>query len=52
MIDLDGTDNKSVLGANSILGVSMAVARAASEAVGLPLFAYLGVFLLIICRFR
>jgi enolase len=42
MIDLDGTPNKSKLGANAILGVSMAVARAASDAMGLPLFRYLG----------
>ncbi len=42
MIELDGTPNKSKLGANAILGVSMAVARAAAEAVGLPLYRYLG----------
>lgn len=42
MIELDGTDNKGKLGANAILGVSMAVARAAAEEVGLPLFQYLG----------
>ncbi len=42
MIDLDGTPNKSNLGANAILGVSMAVARAAAQAQGLPLYAYLG----------
>jgi enolase len=42
MIELDGTDNKSHLGANAILGVSLACARAASEAVGLPLYRYLG----------
>jgi len=42
MKQIDGTDNKSNLGANSILGVSLAVARAASEAAGLPLFLYLG----------
>ncbi len=42
MISLDGTDNKSNLGANAILGVSMAVARAASEALGLPLYRYFG----------
>jgi len=42
MLDLDGTPNKSQLGANAILGVSMAVARAAAEAVGLPLYRYLG----------
>lgn len=42
MLDADGTDSKSVFGANAILGVSMAVARAAAEAVGLPLWRYLG----------
>ena len=42
MLTLDGSENKTVLGANAILGVSMAVARAAAHAVGLPLFAYLG----------
>jgi enolase len=42
MIDLDGTDMKTKLGANAILGVSMAVCRAAAEACGLPLFRYLG----------
>ncbi len=42
MIDADGKPNKSHLGANAILGVSMAVARAAADAVGLPLWRYLG----------
>ena len=42
MIELDGTENKANLGANAILGVSMAVARAAAEACGLPLYRYLG----------
>ena len=42
MIALDGTPNKSKLGANAILGVSMAVARAAADAVGMPLYRYLG----------
>ncbi|MFA7486317.1 MAG: phosphopyruvate hydratase, partial [Phycisphaerae bacterium] len=42
MIELDGTENKGKLGANAILGVSMAVARAASMDAGLPLYAYLG----------
>jgi enolase len=42
MIELDGTANKSRLGANAILGVSMAAARAAAIAAGLPLYAYLG----------
>ena len=44
MIDLDGTKNKSKLGANAILGVSMAIAKAAAEYVGLPLYQYLGGF--------
>jgi enolase len=42
MIELDGTPNKGSLGANAILGVSMAVARAAALISGLPLYAYLG----------
>ncbi len=42
MLDLDGTPNKAKLGANAILGVSMAVARAAAIDAGLPLYAYLG----------
>jgi enolase len=42
LIDLDGTENKTNLGANAILGVSMAVARAAAEHLGLPLYRYLG----------
>jgi enolase len=42
MIELDGTPNKSNFGANAILGVSMAVAKAAAEASGLPLYRYLG----------
>ncbi|GAA3099315.1 hypothetical protein GCM10020254_50970 [Streptomyces goshikiensis] len=42
MFDLDATDNKGSLGANAILGVSLAVAHAASEASDLPLFRYLG----------
>ncbi|NLZ62070.1 MAG: phosphopyruvate hydratase, partial [Acholeplasmataceae bacterium] len=44
MIDLDGTPNKSKLGANAILGVSMACARAAADWSGLPLYLYLGGF--------
>ncbi|MCM3178891.1 phosphopyruvate hydratase [Cytobacillus horneckiae] len=44
MIALDGTDNKGKLGANAILGVSMACAHAAAESVGLPLYRYLGGF--------
>ncbi len=42
MIDLDGTPNKSKLGANAILGVSMACAKAAAEYLGIPLYRYLG----------
>ena len=42
MIEVDGTDNKSRLGANAMLGVSMAVAKAAAEASGLPLYRYVG----------
>lgn len=44
MIELDGTNNKSKLGANAILGVSMAVAKAAATALGVPLYQYLGGF--------
>ncbi|WP_173915676.1 phosphopyruvate hydratase [Halobacillus sp. Marseille-Q1614] len=44
MIELDGTENKGELGANAILGVSMAVAHAAADVVGLPLYKYLGGF--------
>jgi len=42
MIEMDGTENKSKFGANAILGVSMAITRAAAESVGLPLWRYLG----------
>ena len=42
MLELDGTPNKANLGANAILGVSLATARAAAEALGLPLYRYLG----------
>ncbi|MCB0088068.1 MAG: phosphopyruvate hydratase [Caldilineaceae bacterium] len=42
LIELDGTPNKGNLGANAILGVSLAIAKAAAEAVGLPLYRYLG----------
>ena len=42
LIDLDGTPNKAKLGANALLGVSLAVAHAAAESVGLPLYRYLG----------
>ena len=42
LIDLDGTPNKSRLGANAILGASLAVAKAAAEALGMPLYTYIG----------
>ncbi|TVQ63432.1 MAG: phosphopyruvate hydratase, partial [Phycisphaerales bacterium] len=42
MLEIDGSANKSSLGANAVLGVSMAVAKAAAEASGLPLYRYLG----------
>jgi len=42
LVELDGTENKSRLGANAILAVSMAVARASAEELGIPLYAYLG----------
>ena len=42
MIELDGTDNKGNLGANAILGVSLAVAKAAAESLGMPLYRYIG----------
>ncbi|EPR26920.1 Enolase [Geobacillus sp. WSUCF1] len=44
LIELDGTENKSKLGTNAILGVSLAVARAAADELGLPLYQYLGGF--------
>ncbi|MCY0874882.1 MAG: phosphopyruvate hydratase [Firmicutes bacterium] len=44
MIELDGTDNKGKLGANAILGVSIAVARAAADGLNIPLYTYLGGF--------
>ena len=42
MIDMDGTDNKAKLGANAILAVSMAAAKAAAQSVGLPFYRYIG----------
>ena len=42
LIELDGSENKSNLGANAILGVSLAVAKASAEALGMPLYRYLG----------
>ena len=42
MIDLDGTPNKSKLGANAILGISLAIAKAAANELGLPLYRYIG----------
>ena len=44
MIELDGTENKAKLGANAILGVSMATARAAADFLGIPLYKYLGAY--------
>ncbi|MCK4516355.1 MAG: phosphopyruvate hydratase, partial [Spirochaetaceae bacterium] len=44
LIELDGTENKAKLGANAILGVSLATARAAADYLGIPLFKYLGSF--------
>ncbi|MBT3274320.1 MAG: phosphopyruvate hydratase [Spirochaetales bacterium] len=44
MVELDGTENKAKLGANAILGVSMATARAAADFLGIPLFKYLGTY--------
>ena len=44
MIALDGTENKGKLGANAILGVSIAAARAAADELGVPLYNYLGGF--------
>ncbi|MDD3824189.1 MAG: phosphopyruvate hydratase, partial [Sphaerochaetaceae bacterium] len=44
LLSLDGTENKGKLGANAILGVSMAVARAAADFLGVPLFKYLGAY--------
>jgi enolase len=52
MIDLDGTENKSRLGANALLAVSMACARAAAEQAGLPLYRYLGGAAPMACRCR
>lgn len=42
LVELDGTENKGKLGANAILGVSMAVARAAADELGMPLYQYIG----------
>jgi len=42
MLEMDGTENKSNLGANAILGISMAVCRAGAKSCGLPLYKYLG----------
>lgn len=42
LVELDGTDDRSNLGANAVLGVSLATAKAAAQSIGLPLFAYLG----------
>ena len=52
MIELDGTDNKGKLGANAILGVSLAVAKAAAKSAGLPLYRYVGGPTRTCCRCR
>ena len=52
LINLDGTENKSRLGANAILGVSLAAAHAAAASAGLPLYQYLGGVNAITCRYR
>ena len=52
MIDLDGTPNKSRLGANAILGVSLALAKAAAADLGLPLYRYVGGVSARTCRCR
>lgn len=52
LIELDGSDNKSRLGANAILAVSLAVAKAAAEEAGLPLYRYLGGRVRCRCRYR
>lgn len=52
LVRLDGTPNKGRLGANAILGVSMAVAKAAAASVGLPLYLYLAALLPKSCLFR
>jgi enolase len=52
MIALDGTENKGRLGANAILGVSLATAKAAADARGLPLYRYVGGVAPTCCRCR
>lgn len=52
LIELDGTPNKGRIGANAILGTSLAVARAASDSLNIPLFQYIGVLGPEPCRFR
>ena len=52
MIELDGTENKARLGANAILGVSWPCAKAAAEALGLPLYRYIGGASAHVCRCR
>lgn len=51
MIDLDGTENKGRLGANAILGVSLATARAMAEELDQPLYRYVGGIYLMFCQF-
>ena len=52
LCDLDGSDNKGRLGANAILGVSLACAKAAADDLGLPLWRYVGGVGPVCCRFR
>ena len=52
MIREDGTANKAKLGANAILGTSLAVAKAAAKQLGVPLYQYLGDQTRVLCRFR
>ena len=52
MIDLDGTPNKKRLGANAILGVSLAVRQAAADSLGMPLYRYVGGTSARACRCR
>ena len=52
MVELDGTDNKSRLGANAILGASLAIAKAAADARGLPLYSYVGGVAAHVLQFR
>jgi len=51
MIEFDGTENKARLGANAILGVSLAIAHAAADSLGISLYRYLGVPMLLLSLF-